>query len=99
VSAVRTVALSDPELPRSNGELTFDEPWQGRALAIAIALVERLDLEWDDFRRHLIAAVGAAPDRPYWESWAAALDDFVAQHVTLSRSSRPDGRDNGVRLS
>ena len=81
LSDVRSVALADPDLPRSNGELTFDDPWQGRALAIAIALVERLDLQWDDFRRHLIAAIDADPDRPYWDSWALALDAFVAEHL------------------
>jgi hypothetical protein len=83
---VRSVALADPDLPRSNGELTFDEPWQGRALAMAIALVERLDLQWDDFRRHLIAAVDDDPDRPYWDSWAVALDAFVADLVPNSGS-------------
>ena len=83
---VRSVALADPDLPRSNGELTFDEPWQGRALAMAIALVERLDLRWDDFRRHLIAAIDDDPDRPYWDSWAVALDAFVVDLVLNSGS-------------
>ena len=80
MSDVRSLALADPDLPRSNGELTFDEPWQGRALAMAIALVEQLGLRWDDFRRHLITAIDDDPDRPYWDSWATALDAFVAQH-------------------
>jgi len=84
VSDVRSTALADPDLPRSNGELMFDEPWQGRALAIAILLVERFDLQWDDFRRHLIAAIDADPDRPYWDSWALALDAFVAENLPLS---------------
>jgi len=82
LSDVRTVALGDSDLPRSNGELTFDEPWQARALAIAIALVERLGLEWDDFRCHLIVAIDADPNRPYWDSWAVALDAFVAENVS-----------------
>ena len=81
VNDVRSSALADPDLPRSNGELTFDEPWQGRALALAIALVEHFDMEWDDFRRHLIAAIEADPDRPYWDSWSLALEAFVAEHL------------------
>jgi len=81
VSEARSIALADAELPRSNGELVFDEPWQGRALAMAIALVERFDLDWEDFRRQLVAAIDADPDRPYWDSWAAALEAFVAEHV------------------
>jgi hypothetical protein len=89
VTDTRTVALSDPELPRSNGELAFDEPWQGRALGMAIALVERFDLDWDDFRRHLIAAIEADPDRAYWDSWAAALDAFVAERLPNGLKSGP----------
>ena len=89
MSEVRSVVLADPDLPRSNGEVAFEEPWQGRALAIAIALVERLDLDWDDFRLHLIAALDADPDRPYWDSWATALDAFVAHHLPNSGSSWP----------
>ena len=86
MSDVRTVALGDPDLPRSNGELTFDEPWQGRALAIAIALVERLDLQWDDFRHHLIVAIAADPHRPYWDSWAVALDAFAVERIPIDLS-------------
>jgi hypothetical protein len=91
VSDVRSLALADPDLPRSNGELTFDEPWQGRALAMAIALVEQLDLRWDDFRRHLIAAIDDNPDGPYWDSWAIALDAFVAEHVPNAADAANSG--------
>jgi nitrile hydratase accessory protein len=64
-------------LPRDNGELRFAAPWEGRALALAVALVEKLDLPWDAFRLHLIDAVAEAPDRPYYESWAVALESLV----------------------
>jgi len=67
-------------LPRDNGELVFDAPWQGRVLAMALAVVEERGLEWDDFRRRLIAAIDAEPDRPYYESWTVALTDFVVDH-------------------
>ena len=74
-----TVALMDGlgTLPRDNGELVFAAPWEARALALAVALVERLDLPWDAFRLRLIDAVAAAPDRPYYESWAVALEELV----------------------
>lgn len=71
-------------LPRDNGELVFGAPWEGRVLAMAVALVERLGLDWDDFRLRLIAAIAAAPDRPYYESWAVALEDLA---VTLELTS------------
>jgi nitrile hydratase accessory protein len=64
-------------LPRDNGELVFDAPWQGRAFALAVALVEQLDVPWDAFRQRLISAIAADPDRPYYESWAVALESLV----------------------
>jgi nitrile hydratase accessory protein len=65
-------------LPRQNGELVFDAPWQGRVLGLALALVGALDMEWDEFRSRLIAAIAADPARPYYESWTAALETLVA---------------------
>ncbi len=64
-------------LPRDNGELRFAAPWEGRALALAVALVEELGLPWDAFRQRLIDAIDAVPDRPYYESWAVALESLV----------------------
>jgi nitrile hydratase accessory protein len=64
-------------LPRDNGELVFDAPWQGRVLAMALGVVEQRGLGWDEFRRRLIAAVDADPARPYYDSWTAALTDLV----------------------
>ena len=64
-------------LPRDNGELVFAAPWEGRVFALAVALVDRLDLPWDEFRQRLIAAIADDPERPYFESWAIALEDLV----------------------
>jgi nitrile hydratase accessory protein len=64
-------------LPRDNGELVFGAPWEARAMAMAVAVVERLGLPWDEFRSRLIAAIAASPSRPYYESWAAALEELV----------------------
>lgn len=63
--------------PRDNGTLEFQAPWEGRALAVAVALVERLEIPWDEFRQRLIASIADQPDRPYYESWAAALEQLV----------------------
>jgi hypothetical protein len=71
--------LAEPSIPRSNGTLAFDAPWQGRALAMAILLVERTDQQWDVFRRYLIHAIDDKPERPYWDSFATALDTFAAE--------------------
>ena len=37
-------------LPRRNGELVFEEPWQGRALAMALAVVQGLGIPWREFQ-------------------------------------------------
>ena len=63
--------LDDASLPRYNGELVFDAPWQARALAIAVALVDKLDLPWDTFRRRLMDEIATDPQRPCYESWSA----------------------------
>jgi nitrile hydratase accessory protein len=69
----------DESLPRHNGELVFDEPWQARALAIAVAVVEKLDLPWDTFRRRLMDEIAADPERPYYDSWGKALESMVVE--------------------
>jgi nitrile hydratase accessory protein len=73
------VALMDgpAALPRDNGELVFAAPWEGRAVAVAVTLVRRLDLPWDAFRSRLIDAIATDPARPYYESWVTALEALV----------------------
>jgi hypothetical protein len=71
-------------LPRDNGELIFAAPWEGRAVALAVATVDRLGLDWDDFRLRLIDAIADAPDRPYYESWSAALESMLLAHAVTS---------------
>ena len=79
-------------LPRDNGELVFSAPWEGRAFALAVALVEELDVPWDAFRLLLIDAIAQDPDRPYYESWAVALEAFVISHGLAT----PEALDNAT---
>lgn len=74
-------------LPRSNGELVFDEPWQGRVLGMAVVTLERLGLTWADFRGHLAPAIarhGYDPAEPaasaYYTAVLEALEELVAAH-------------------
>ncbi|WP_123025186.1 nitrile hydratase accessory protein [Mycolicibacterium stellerae] len=77
--------FDDESLPRDNGELVFDAPWQARSLAIAVAVVERLGLPWDAFRHRLMASIAEQPDRPYYESWTTALESLVlAEHLATT---------------
>jgi hypothetical protein len=70
-------SFAEPLLPRSNGEPDFDEPWQARALALAVLFVDRSGCRWSDFRERLIDAIASDPDGPYWGSWLTALEEFV----------------------
>ena len=71
--------LDDETLPRDNGELVFEAPWQARALAVTVALVDRLGLPWDAFRSRLMADIAQDPQRPYYESWGRALEALVIE--------------------
>jgi nitrile hydratase accessory protein len=73
-------------LPCDNGEPFFDAPWQARALAIAVALVEKLGLPWDAFRHRLMGEIATDPQRPYYERWCAALQSMV---IDLELSTPP----------
>jgi nitrile hydratase accessory protein len=76
-------------LPRDNGELVFSSPWEARAVALAVALVEKLELPWDAFRQRLMQAIAEAPDRPYYESWATALEMLMVS-LDLATPERLD---------
>lgn len=70
--------------PLANGELAFDELWQGRVFGIARSLAERGLYSWDDFRERLIAAIAAweADARPgveyrYYDCFLTALEGLL----------------------
>jgi nitrile hydratase accessory protein len=77
-------------LPRDNGELVFEEPWQGRALGMAVVVLERTGLSWADFRRHLVAAIAERPSGPespataYYAAWLDALESLLAEQALLN---------------
>ena len=72
-------------LPRRNGELVFEAPWQGRALGMALAVVERLGLPWMEFQRRLIEEIRRQPETPYWDAWLGALERLVVEHGVASQ--------------
>ncbi|MFP5321639.1 MAG: nitrile hydratase accessory protein [Acidimicrobiia bacterium] len=75
----------DIDVPRRNGELAFEAPWESRAFALAAALVDtRFGGRWEPFRRQLIAAIADDGRRPYWESWTAALEALLVETSLLS---------------
>ena len=80
-------------LPRSNGELVFEQPWQARAFGVAVGLVSEQGLDWEEFRRRLIDEIrawerehGDAPSDAYsyYERWFAALERLVLETGMVS---------------
>lgn len=74
-------------VPRRNGELVFDAPWQGRIFAMAVALSEQGVLPWEEFRQALIREIAAAEVRGgefrYYHAWLAAFEGALAARGVL----------------
>ena len=73
-------------LPRRNGELVFEAPWQGRVFGLALGVVRHLELPWREFQQRLIAEIAAHPDAPYYGCWLAALERLVVEHGVAARA-------------
>jgi nitrile hydratase accessory protein len=72
-------------LPRKNGELVFEAPWQSRAFGMAVALNEQGTFEWNAFRQRLIDEVGRSPaDREFYASWVSAFERLVLERRMLT---------------
>jgi nitrile hydratase accessory protein len=79
-------------LPRKNGELVFDAPWESHAFGMAIALYEQGHYDWEEFRQRLISEIGdwerseqderAAWD--YYRHWLATFEILVKDRGLLS---------------
>jgi nitrile hydratase accessory protein len=67
--------------PRSNGELVFAEPWEGRAFAMAVTLYEAGVFTWPQFQSALVARIARTQDAPedwsYYQQWLGALEDVL----------------------
>jgi nitrile hydratase accessory protein len=81
-------------LPRQNGELVFNAPWESRAFGMAVALYEQGRYQrWDEFRERLIAEIAAWERRHreqeepwnYYERWLAALERLLVEKGLLSQ--------------
>jgi nitrile hydratase accessory protein len=81
-------------LPRKNGELVSEAPWQGRALGIAVALYEQGMYIWDEFRDRLIVEISGTdskaqegePRSTYYEQWLAAFEKLLIEKGLLSKA-------------
>ncbi len=84
-------------LPRANGELTFAAPWESRSFAMALALAQQGLFTLDEFRDHLIEAIGRWEntndgDEPYhyYSRWQEALESILADKQTIAEGAMRD---------
>jgi nitrile hydratase accessory protein len=71
-------------VPRSNGELVFQEPWESRAFGLALGLCEQGVIEWGSFRSQLISEISSWEKEPagewsYYTRWLSALEKELAR--------------------
>jgi nitrile hydratase accessory protein len=69
-------------VPRKNGELVFEEPWEGRVFGMAVALHDHRLYVWEEFQHQLIAQIAQAEargeDSRYYERWLASFERLLA---------------------
>jgi nitrile hydratase accessory protein len=78
--------------PRSNGELVFTEPWEGRAFGLTMALVHGGAISYETFRTALIGRIAACEADPpqegrsfnYYLCWLQALEQVLAEAGLVS---------------
>ena len=68
-------------LPRANGELIFEAPWESRAFGIAVALEAQGNYSWRQFRDELVDEIAAAEagafESTYYERWLVSLEKLL----------------------
>ena len=76
------------ELPRDNGELVFNAPWESSAFGMAVALNESGKYEWSEFVNHLADEIKEDPDeeRTYYEKWLHSLADLAVERGLISEA-------------
>jgi cobaltochelatase CobN len=89
VDQVVTAMQGSATLPRRNGELVFEAPWQGRVFGMAVALHEQGAYEWEEFRQALIGRIAAAERHGgpfvYYEIWLETFEALLCAKGLVSR--------------
>lgn len=77
-------------VPRSNGELVFDAPWQSRAFGMAVGLSQAGLFTWDTFRAALAKAIadkGQLGVDEYYARWLDALEAVLESSTGLDHEA------------
>ncbi len=80
-------------LPRKNGELVFQSPWESKTFGMAIALHEKGLYDWEEFRKVLIDEIrhyecGSTANNgkwSYYERWLSSLEQILVKKGIFSR--------------
>ena len=76
-------------LPRENGELIFQAPWEARAFGLAVALNEKDLYQWREFSSQLALEIATAEQNNdpsnYYARWVASLEELVIDRGLISR--------------
>src|SRR6185295_3597314 len=85
-----TGSVGAEALPRRNGELVFEAPWESRAFGVAVALHDAGAIDFERFRTFLVAEIGEHEDdadgRAYYEHWLDALQRVVLEQGVVSEA-------------
>ena len=65
-------------------ERPFSAPWEAQVFALAVKLSEAGVFTWSEWTKTLGAELSAQPQRPYYESWLAALERIAEGHGTMT---------------
>ena len=91
-----------PGLPRDADGPVFAEPWEAQAFAMAVKLNEGGIFTWVEWAAVLGAEIHGSPQRPYYESWLAALEHLVEAKGVMTapeRLSRVEAWDRAARAT
>jgi nitrile hydratase accessory protein len=67
----------------------FNEPWEAQAFAMVVKLHEGGAFAWNEWAETLGAEIKSS-NKPYYESWLAALEAIVEAKGLMSRRERLD---------
>ena len=81
-------------LPRENGELVFQTPWEARAFGLAVALNEKDLYKWREFSAQLASEIAASEQNnnpsSYYARWVASLEELLIDRGLISREQLDD---------
>lgn len=75
-------------LPERSPEKPFSAPWEAQVFALTVKLNEAGVFSWSDWTKALGAELAARPDRPYYESWLAALERISEASAVMTGEER-----------